>query len=405
MKTKQQINLDRIVLGPLARLLNIVVRIVGKILKIDHSLDKNFKTIVVCKFKGMGSIIQSTPMLKVLRQKYPESEIIFVSTNANKSILEQISLVDKILTINDSSFYKLFLTTIKAIVFLIKKKPEVYIDLEIYSNFSTIFTTLTLSKNRIGFFLRSSSYKMGIYTHMMYFNPNKAISDVYLQIAVLLCRTQQKPELYNLYKKKLDSLNSVNQPYIIINVNASDLREERKWDKDNYIKLISHITNKHTELKIILIGSKNEFDYTESIKTNFCNQQNVINYAGKTNVQELISLIANAACLVTNDTGPMHIAFSCKTPTVCLFGPCSPQQYGYIEKTSIIYKNVYCSPCVHEFIIPPCKGNNTCMKSIFVDEVIEAFEMILNKKYTSMFNFVHTTLFQYHGDVLGSVKR
>ena len=74
---------------------------------------------------------------------------------------------------------------------------------------------------------------------------------------------------------------------------------------------------------------------------------------------------------MTNDTGPMHIAFSCGTPTVALFGPASPIQYPGIKNTSIIYKDVYCSPCVHDFVIPPCNGDNICMKLITVSEVFE----------------------------------
>jgi ADP-heptose:LPS heptosyltransferase len=44
--------------------------------------------------------------------------------------------------------------------------------------------------------------------------------------------------------------------------------------------------------------------------------------------------------MITNDTGPMHIAFALKTKTVSLFGPCSPQQYGGIENTTTIYLKV-----------------------------------------------------------------
>ena len=44
-----------------------------------------------------------------------------------------------------------------------------------------------------------------------------------------------------------------------------------------------------------------------------------------------------------------------------------------MENCLPLYKNLYCSPCVHEFAIPPCKGNNICMQSIQVSEVIDAF--------------------------------
>jgi ADP-heptose:LPS heptosyltransferase len=97
---------------------------------------------------------------------------------------------------------------------------------------------------------------------------------------------------------------------------------------------------------------------------------------------ELITLIAGADLLITNDTGPMHLAFALKVPTVSLFGPCSPQQYGGTAKTISVYKNVYCSPCVHDFLIPPCKGDNQCMKKISVTEVIEAVRKAMQNDFS-----------------------
>ncbi len=404
MNTKKQIFIDKVVFSPLARLLNIFVRIAGKVLFINHSLQKEFKTIAVCKFKGMGSIIQSTPMLEALRRRFPYAEIIYVSTKANKEFLEQINLIDTIVAVNDKSFFSTLIGSFKAIFILIRKKPEVYIDLEIYSNFSTIFTTLTLSKNRIGFYLRSSSFRMGIYTHMMFFNPKIPVAEVYLQIARLFGNFENSPEIYRLNSINLENSFFQNENYIVINPNASDLRLERRWEKSHFVDLIIRISLKYPELKIVLIGSKTEYEYTQSIKTQFQNKEQVVNLAGKTSIQELISLISNAKCVITNDTGPMHIAFSCKTPSVCLFGPCHPQQYGFAEKSYIIYKNVYCSPCVHDFEIPPCKGNNVCMKLIETDEVYSAFEAVYNNVFSEA--RINTPAVYYSNEeIFGLVKR
>ena len=52
-----------------------------------------------------------------------------------------------------------------------------------------------------------------------------------------------------------------------------------------------------------------------------------------------------------------------------MFGPASPHQYGQNKNAFGIYKNVYCSPCVNDFLTPPCRGDNQCMKLISVDEV------------------------------------
>ena len=59
-------------------------------------------------------------------------------------------------------------------------------------------------------------------------------------------------------------------------------------------------------------------------------------------------LIDGAACVITNDTGPMHVAFSLNRPTVCLFGPGSPEHYGVDNpNVQILYKGIFCSPCIY----------------------------------------------------------
>lgn len=403
MNIKTQLFIDKIVAKPLAHILNIFVRIVGKILAIDHNLNKEFKTIAICKFKGMGSIIQATPMIFALKNRFPYSKIIFISSKSNQSFLKKITWIDEVVCVDESSFFKFITSNVNALFYLIKNRPEVIFDLEIYSNYSTLFTLFTFSKNRIGFYLRSSSYKMGIYTHMMFFNPRVPISEVYLQLAKTIGCDTEGAHLFSLSENESDA-EKASDKYIIINPNASDLRLERRWNKSNFIELIELILINYPDLEVLLIGSANEKEYTDEIFSKIKNQR-LKNLAGKTSIDELTKLIANAALMISNDTGPMHIAFCTKTPIICLFGPCSPDQYGMSEFAHIIYKNAYCSPCVHDFEIPPCKGDNVCMKLISTKEVFSLFQK-LNENPTMKSEFAGQE-FVYINDkiVLGKVIR
>jgi ADP-heptose:LPS heptosyltransferase len=367
MNVKQQIVIDQYIVKPTTYLLNFAVQLVGKILRIDHSLDKDFKRIVVCKFKGMGSILQATPLLQALREKFPKAEIIFVTTTANVKILEHIPLVDQVIAIDDNGFFTFLRSCVKNLFKIMRLRPDVYFDLEIYSDFSSLFALLTLSKNRIGFYLRSSSFRTGIYTHMMFFNPRAPISKVYLQMGQLLhCRVDF--DLLQISKGK--NATEVTKKYIVINPNASDLRIERRWPITHFIQLIERLLEEDEKYEIHLIGSKEEYAYTAQIASAIASER-LVNTAGKLTLSELIDEISHADYMISNDTGPMHIAFSTQTPIICLFGPCAPEQYGISKYAHIVYKKAYCSPCVHDFITPPCKGNNSCMKLITVEDVLE----------------------------------
>lgn len=412
MKIQTQIFIDKILVKPFAILLNILVRIVGQLLRLDHSLDKDFERIVVCKFKGLGSIIQSTPLLLALRSKYPNAKIVFVSSSSNKALLDKIDVLDECYYINDHSFFKLVFSVFKTWWRILKLRPQVYIDLEIYSNFSTVFTALSLANNRFGYYLRGSEYRLGIYTHMMFFNVQTPISKIYLQFAALFGIDTANIPLIDLGESVSSNLDTqlpvdANLPYILINPNASDLRVERRWPAQSFILLIRHIADQYPNQPIYLIGSKAEATYTNQIASSL-NLENVRSLAGETSMDQLLMMIQNATLMISNDTGPMHMAFSCKTPIICLFGPCAPDHYSLqSSKIKTIYKKVYCSPCVHEFSHPPCKGDNKCMQFISVAEVFYQVEYFLVNEHFILENEANISEVIYKADrhILGTVKR
>jgi ADP-heptose:LPS heptosyltransferase len=381
MKTNRQIYLDQTVIKWMALLLNSMVKLAGKLFPKNHDLSRPFQTIAVCKFRGLGSIVQATPLLQTLRRQYPDATILFVTTPANKQMLGKIPLVDEVVLLNDKTIGSLLRGIFPFVWTLFRKKIDLYIDLEVYSNFSSVITALTNAQNRFGYYLKESNYRMGIYTHMMYYNSAVPISEVYMQWSRLL---QVREEIQDLYEfetsaaafPKADGLTATDR-YLVINPNASDLRIERRWPAEGFVQLIQLLLQQYPQCRILLVGAPNERDYVTTIYDQVVHER-VLNMAGRTSMEELICLLKHAAVVITNDTGPMHLAFAVKAPTVALFGPCSPRQYGINANAAIVYKNVYCSPCVHEFRIPPCLGNNQCMKQITVPEVLTQVNAMLD---------------------------
>jgi ADP-heptose:LPS heptosyltransferase len=386
LKLKTKIRIDRMAGLPLVYSLNMMARILGFFLRIDHSLKRPVKTIAVCKFVGMGSIVQAIPLLKTLRRNYPDARIIFITNISNFSLFQYIPEVNEIYCVSDKTLSSLIISNVSLLFKLWRKRPDIYIDLEIYSNYSSMIATMSLSRNRMGFFKDDKTYRMGMYTHMLYFNIKSPISETYLQFARLMeCKELIHDPTFDsslinqkdlsVIAKKLGKDFPAN--YIIINPNASELRLERRWPAEKLIPLIRSMLVEIPEHEIIFIGDATEKEYVHTLMLQMGDHPRLIDSSGKLSLSELVLLISNASLMVTNDTGPMHLAFAVKTPTVSLFGPCSPAQYGGKERTISIYKNVYCSPCVHEFLIPPCKGDNQCMKKISSEEVFSAVKKAL----------------------------
>jgi heptosyltransferase-2 len=103
----------------------------------------------------------------------------------------------------------------------------------------------------------------------------------------------------------------------------------------------------------------------------------VINFAGKTNLRELLALIECCSVFLTNDSGPMHIAAALKVPLVALFGSTSDIKTGPYGGGTVIHKHVECSPCYKRV----CPIDFRCMKRIEVDEVYESIRRLLPPQF------------------------
>jgi ADP-heptose:LPS heptosyltransferase len=405
MKTHTKIRIDAFFGRLIVAALNMTVRILGRFVGKDHSFDTPPRRIAVCKFLGMGSIIQATPLLQSLKASFPHAELLFITSAINKTLVGSIQCVDQVMCVDDTRFFRVLTTTFSLLKALWVRRPDLYIDLETYSYFSTTVATLSLSQNRLGFYRLERNIRLGVYSHMMFFNQRAPIAQSYLQMARLAgCRTIVS-QLYRFpiqtheaaaMRGKLDAITGqAGAPFIIINPNASDLRVERRWPVTSVIQLIQRLCDETRDLNIMMIGSSSEYEWVEEIYQSLDSptRQKVFNTAGRFSMTELFALIHEAVMVVSNDTGPMHIAFALGRPTVSLFGPASPSQYGENPNAFGIYKNVYCSPCVHDFLTPPCRGDNQCMKQITVEEVMALCRHILSGRHSQGSTLINPMLY------------
>jgi ADP-heptose:LPS heptosyltransferase len=401
MNYRTKLALDRAIGKPLSVLLNMAALAVGFVLRRNHKIENlNNKKIVICKIVGMGSIIEFAPMLKSLKDKFPAVEIIFITSVSNKEVMEILSrYIDKPVFINDTSFAALIISTCKAILFLVKQRIDTFINLEVYAYYTTFLSLLSLSRNRFGYYRKSTAFRKGIDTHLFYFNTQKNIREVYEQpIKMLGIETINYDAKIDLNISKSDNINTevfLNEhnisKFILINTNASDLMPERRWPETHWQIVIEHLLQQ-TEVTVLLSGSKSEFKKVEE-KFGLLIQQHkerLFNISGIFSLAEFICCIRKATIVITNDSGPLHLAFAESKPVISLWGPTSPAHLSIKSSyNKELYKDVYCSPCLHHADSPPCKGNNFCMKNISPYEVIESFT-ILYKEIQESNEFINS---------------
>lgn len=392
MTYRQRIAADRCLAVPLALVFNVAARLLGAVLNRDHSIHpERVRCILVAKLVGMGSAIQATPLLRALRQHFPGAQITFVTLVSNRDLVERMEEVDRVLCLDDRSVLRMAWSTSCLVVRMIRLQAEMYFDLELYSSFASLIALWSLARNRIGFCRQSTRFKRGIYTHLIYFNTHRAIRLVYLQMARAVgARNIASDELGKLRVDATDWVSvsrklgersggwDEDTSYVVINPNASELLLERRWPAAYVQDTVEALAAKGC--RIVVIGSTSEQAYVRDLVKGLSPvaKRLVVDTSGTFSIGELLAAIDHARCVVTNDTGPMHMAISLRKPTVCLFGPVSPDHYGYPGvHVETLYAPVYCSPCVHEIESPPCCGQNYCMQRILPHVVVTAVERVL----------------------------
>lgn len=350
---------------------------------------------VILKFLGLGSIVQASPLIAALKNRYPDARVIFLTKRGNDELARRIPLVDTTMTVDDASIRALVGSLWRTMREVRALKNTCFINLEAYSKLGVLVAVLSGASWKAGFFRNPADLKLArVFDFLVYFNPGAPISQVYLQLGRAVGASEFSPSLARLAVSSADEAEAealLDSPHtrgaliILINPNASELRLERRWPASRFAQLISKLLQLVPNCQVLLIGTAAEAAYTETVQKGILPQHlgRVRNVAGALSLGGLIALIGRARLMITNDSGPMHIAFSLGTPTVSMFGPVEPNHYsfeGTDSRHAILYHRIYCSPCVHHFDTAPCRGDNVCMKMITHTDVLNAALGILRSE-------------------------
>lgn len=144
------------------------------------------------------------------------------------------------------------------------------------------------------------------------------------------------------------------------------------WPSERFIEAGNQLKIKYNS-KIIITGGPGESRLADSVCKGI---KGSVSAAGKLSVRGTAALIKMMNLYVSNDTGPMHMAFAVKTPTVALFAPTDSRLSGpHLARNAVaIQRPATCSPCLWKKCPSP-----RCMDQITVDDVIRASEYLLNR--------------------------
>src|SRR4029077_8551246 len=157
---------------------------------------------------------------------------------------------------------------------------------------------------------------------------------------------------------------------IVIGINpGSTYGEAKRWFPERFAEVTERLCRtirecREQEVSVVILGAKGEERLGREIAARLSSRSLVL--SGAKPIRELMAALKRCAMLLTNDTGPMHIASAFRVPVVAIFGPTdwrTTSPFGNAH--AIVRQPVDCAPC----LLRECPIDHRCMTRVTVDQV------------------------------------
>lgn len=347
------------------------------------------KRLLCIQLAEMGSWVLAAPTVHWLKSR--GVACCFVSFAANGECLHAAGLASSGNTYlwRTTSPWFFCLDFARFLVWSWKQGFDATIDFEPCSRFSALLGLLAGARLRSGF-RHPGSYRGRLHNRPVPYREDQHMSANFLALAAALIPGGAVPEAWQAesdWRGSLDPLawhhpgvwESIwragglpvggEVPLILLNPNAGDLLPQRRWPAGNFVELARRLLAHDPTLHVGVLGAPWEMPRVDALVAEV-DSARCVSFAGQVEVATLPILISRARLLVSNDSGPAHMAALTTTPTIVLFGPETPRLYQPLGNPRIIHAALPCSPCIRPANQrrSTCK-DNLCMKAIAVDSV------------------------------------
>lgn len=321
--------------------------------------------ILIIQVLRMGDALQLVPVVKGIKENFPQARLCMLTSTLEAKIFRGIEEIDEIHILDKESICEQItedkkenilsaLDQIKSdIAPLIDKSWDWVINFS-HTFSSGLLSSLFNAKHRSGFFATSDrrfiskekwlAYSLATFPNRAYSSFNWVdINANALGIRDIPHPPYLKPGIDELFTAtSLLKENSFGNAKII-GMQPGASGDHKMWPVENFSNLGKTLVEKHG-CKILIFGGEQERELGEVLKSQI--GKNSLNLAGETGIPELTAFLSLCNLLVTNDTGPMHLASAVGTPVLALFFSTHFTETGpYGEGHIVIHPDIPCFPC------------------------------------------------------------
>ncbi|MCH2169414.1 glycosyltransferase family 9 protein [Myxococcota bacterium] len=356
----------------------------------------------------MGSIVLASPMLRRLREEYPGARIDFLTLSENTALLRLISDVDRRVTLDlGGGIARFLVSTVLTVWRLRGERYDLLFDLEFFTRFSALFSALVNPRRSHGFSAKGNwrgrlhdvEVPFNAYHHvalnfltLMRRDPMDPIDDAEIRVETSLSRLEPDEQSWQACHQELlsDPAWREGRPIVVVNPNAGDMALERRWPLESVSVFLRDLCSQ-SSVNAVVTGSPAEADYVRAVVEASGVGDRIIDLSGRVDIPAFVALLGHADAVVTNDSGPLHLAAAAGASTVALFGPETPRLYGPLlsrvgQRHEVHYRHLACSPCmfVHDNKVLSCWfAQARCMTGISPAEVLHSVDALLAERESS----------------------
>lgn len=332
--------------------------------------------ILVIRFSAIGDVVLTTPILRMLKNRYPETRIDFLVKSQFAELIETHPALHRVWTFDPQEGME------DLIGLLRHEKYEGVVDLQ-SSPRSRCFASRVQANRNVRFSPERFRRFLLVHFHLDCYREEEWVPIRYLK-AIESWGVEDdgrgvelfvNPDAENSLEGKLKGLDSPG-PILLLAPGAG--RATKRWIPRRFGTVGNYFAQQGYQ--VILIGGEKDCP-TGSEVGSFIPKLSA-DFSGRLSLQESLALIQKARILITNDTGVMHMASAVQTPVVAVFGPTTRQLgfYPFRATSKVMERDLDCRPCSYHGSQRCPKTHFRCMREIECRDVIEAAEELLNQE-------------------------
>jgi len=305
---------------------------------------EKYRNILIIKPSALGDIVHALPVLGALRAAFPEAKLTWLVRKEFAELLECTTGLDEILLFDRKGMGNWFYSPKGFRIFrdFAKKlkagRYDLVLDLQGLCR-SAIFAKMTGCSRRVGM-TEARELAHLFYTEQVD-RPTDSVHILDTYFAVLKTIGVDNPVPECPLKAPATAQEAIGQkmqqhaltPGEFVVLIPGSAHPYKCWPTERFAQLAERF-HQQRDWPAVVVGTQSEQHYAETIKSAVSSP--IIDFTGQTRIPELVALIEQAGAIVSNDTGPGHIAAATPTPTVILFGNTNPLRLGPYRRPECI---------------------------------------------------------------------